>query len=396
MSTDFSLAKLNEIQRDVESSELIVVGTGLFGCTVAERTANILKKKVTLIEARDHVGGNSFSYKDPLTDIEIHKYGTHIFHTENAKVWSYVKQFANFNDYRHKVVTNSGGKIYSLPVNLFTLTQIFENDLPPHEAEALLGSFKKSNADNFEDLAISMVGEKIYNLFFKGYTKKQWGIDPKNLPAETFTRLPVRYDMNFDYFNDKFQGIPINGYGDLISKMVQNPKIKIHKSSDFFKLRDKIRFEDKLIVFTGPIDRYFNYQFGNLSWRTVDFELETLPIKSFQGIAVKNFSDFSIPYTRIHEYKYLHPERKEVIAKSKTVIAREYSRIAQINDEPYYPVNSPTDREKLLEYRKLQESEINVVFGGRLATYQYLDMHMAIGSALSVFENQIIPRLAKL
>ena len=386
-------SKLDLLKADIEQSSVIVVGSGLFGLTMAERVASDLGLRVTLIESRDHFGGNSYSYTDSKTGIEIHKYGTHIFHTNNVKVWDYVNNFSEFTTYRHHVIAKSEGNIYNLPINLLTISNVFGSDYSPQDAKKLLNRDLNSDPKNFEEKAIAAIGETLYYKFFHGYTSKQWGCDPKLLPVETFSRLPIRTDMNSEYFNDRFQGMPLNGYGQLTSNMMSSPLISAHLNVDYFTIREQIDLTSKILIYTGPIDRYFDYEFGLLGWRTVDLEFEELNETSFQGIGVKNFCDLDVPFTRIHEFKFLHPERLDILDLNTTIIAREYSRIADVKDDPYYPVNSVEDRAKLSKYRSLAENQKNVIFGGRLGSYQYLDMHMAIASALTVFENELKPRL---
>lgn len=373
-------------------SDVIVVGAGLFGLTIAERIASQLSKKVTIIEKRDVIGGNAFSYFDENSGIEIHKYGSHLFHTSNERVWQYVNQFTAFTDYKHRVFTKHNGAVYSLPINLHTLSQFFGKDLSPVDAMALLSEkaiTSSEDFENFEDKAIAMVGREIYQAFFQNYTLKQWQIHPLELPAEIFTRLPIRFDFNSNYFNDSHQGLPVNGYQQWFLNMVRNPNIKLALNSDFFQLRNEIDLADKIVIYTGPIDRYFNYCHGELTWRTLDFEFEDLAIEDFQGTSVMNYADIPPLFTRIHEFKHLHPEREH--KSNQTIIAREFSRQASKLDEPYYPVNSKADRDKVILYRKEIAKEPNVYFGGRLGTYQYLDMHMAIASALTLFENELLP-----
>ena len=386
------LSTLDRAMLDIDKSSVVVVGSGLFGLTIAERVASQLGLKVTVIESRNHFGGNSYSYKDAETGIEIHKYGTHIFHTNNTKVWEYINQFSEFTSYRHHVVASSQGNIYNLPINLQTISNVFGGDISPKHARKILNQNSNSNPKNFEEKAIANIGETLYYKFFHGYTSKQWGCDPKLLPAETFSRLPIRTDMNSEYFSDKFQGMPIDGYGKLTLNMMNSPLITAHLNIDYFTIRHKIDLTSKILIYTGPIDRYFNYKYGLLGWRTVDLEFEKIGETSFQGIGVKNFCDMEIPYTRIHEFKFLHPERSDILGLDSTVIAREYSRIAGVDDEPYYPVNNAEDRAKLTKYRDLADNQKDIIFGGRLGSYQYLDMHMAIASALTIFENKIKSR----
>ena len=377
----------------VNDSEVIVVGSGLFGLTIAERVANQTQKSVAIIEKREVIGGNAYSYFDEETGIEIHKYGSHLFHTSNKRVWDYVNTFTSFTDYRHRVFTKHNDVIYSMPINLHTLSQFFDLDLNPTSARKILdeGKSRELSSSSFEHKAISQVGTSVYEAFFKNYTLKQWQLDPRELPGEIFGRLPIRFNLNSDYFDDTYQGLPVNGYASWFLKMVESPRISTLLNTDFFQLRQDLDFSDKLIIYTGPIDRFFDYRHGELAWRTLDFDFEKVAVSDYQGTSVMNYADITPTYTRIHEFKHLHPERK--YASDETIIAREYSRRATRLDEPYYPVNSSADREMLLKYRGEIANERNVYFGGRLGTYQYLDMHMAIASALTLFDNEIFPKL---
>jgi UDP-galactopyranose mutase len=379
---------------NIQDADVLVVGAGLFGLTMAQQIAEKTTKKVSIIEKRDVVGGNAYSYFDEQTNIEVHKFGTHLFHTSNERVWDYVNRFTEFTNYEHKVFTKHHGVIYSMPINLHTLSQFYNRDISPQIArESISTANKKAKNEfqSFEDKAIASVGVEIYEAFFKNYTSKQWQIPPSELPSEIFTRLPVRFNLDNAYFDDKYQGLPTGGYHKWFLEMIDTPNITVHLNSDFFLIKDRLDLSDKLIIYTGPIDRYFNYRYGELSWRTLEFDFETLPIEDFQGTSVMNYADNPPLFTRIHEFKHLHPERK--YTTSQTIIAREYSRKAQRNEEPYYPINSVHDREVLAQYRKDAAEETQVVFGGRLGTYQYLDMHMAIASALTLFDNEILPRL---
>jgi UDP-galactopyranose mutase len=373
-----------------ENYDLVVAGSGLYGLTIAERVANELGKKVLVVERRSHIGGNAWSETDPSTGIEIHKYGSHIFHTSSQKVLDYVTRFTDFNDYEHRVWAKHANQIYPLPINLATICQFFGKALSPEDAKIIIASqtlgLSPRDASNLEDKAISLIGEPLYKAFIQGYTQKQWQTDPRDLPPEVIARLPVRFNFDNRYFSDTFEGIPKRGYAAWIEKLSTHPNIEIMTSTDFFSIRQDLK--DKKIVYTGPIDRFFDYSAGELSWRTLDFEIEVLPVADFQGSAVINYSDTDVPFTRIHEFKHFHPENTHY-PNDKTVIMREFSRFASSEDEPYYPVNSVEDRTKLLQYREMAEELENVHFGGRLGTYQYLDMHMAIASALSDFENRI-------
>jgi UDP-galactopyranose mutase len=363
---------------------LIVVGSGFTGMTVAWNFAELTNKKVLIIEKRSHIGGNSFSYCDSRTGIEVHKYGSHLFHTSNEKVKKFICMFSKFNDYKHSVKTIHNGKAFSFPINLLTLSEFFGRSFSPDEAKELIDS-KKIIMDwpkNFEDKALSDLGVELYEAFFKGYTQKQWQIDPKLLPSEVFGRIPIRFNYNDRYFSDEFEGTPVEGYGKIFDNMADHPNIKIITDKDYFNLG--IEFNSNQILFyTGPIDKFFSMKYGNLTWRTLDFEWETLSIEDFQGTSVMNYADLLTPWTRIHEFKHLTPNHKFL---NGTVIAKEYSRFAQISDEPYYPVNTGRDREILKKYRELVLSQKNVLFGGRLGRYQYLDMHMAIASGLKLSE----------
>lgn len=374
------------------------MGSGLFGLTIAERVATELGRKVVVVDRRPHLGGNAYSEMDPETGIEVHKYGAHLFHTSNERVWNYVNQFTEFTDYHHRVYSNHGGEVYPLPINLGTINQFFRSALGPDAAKALIAEqaseIAGSNVTNLEEKAISLIGRPLYEAFIRDYTAKQWQTPVTELPAEVISRLPVRYTYENGYFSDAYEGLPKDGYTAWLERMVENPNIEVVLNTDFFDTSqpyNKVALKGKVpIVYTGALDRYFDYQAGRLGWRTLDFERETLDVGDFQGTSVMNYADADVPYTRIHEFRHFHPERVEY-PKDKTVIMREYSRFATGSDEPYYPVNTPADREMLREYRMLAkaEQEDGVFFGGRLGTYQYLDMHMAIGSALSMYDNQI-------
>ncbi len=370
--------------------DLVVVGSGLYGLTMAERVASQLGKRVLVLEKREHIGGNAWSEFEMGTGIEIHKYGSHIFHTSNKRVIEYARKFTDFNDYVHRVFAVHGNQVFSLPVNLGTITQFFGQVLSPDQAKALLDSQKLGltprNARNLEEKAISLVGEPLYRAFFEGYTKKQWQTDPKLLPAETISRLPVRYNFDNRYFSDQIEGLPLGGYGQWFKRMADHENISLDLGVDFFEVKKMLKGIP--LVFTGPIDKYFDYRYGELSWRTLDFEIEVLKVADFQGNSVINYSDLDVPFTRIHEFKHLHPERN-FYPKDRTVVMKEYSRFASKLDDPYYPVNSADDRAKILRYRAEAESMKLVHFGGRLGTYQYLDMHMAIASALADFDAKI-------
>jgi UDP-galactopyranose mutase len=381
--------------------DLIIVGSGFYGLTIAERAATQLDKRVLVVERRHHIGGNAYSEPEPTTGIEVHKYGAHLFHTSNQKVWDYVNQFTDFTGYQHRVFAMHDGQAYQFPMGLGLVSQFFGRYFTPDEARALIaeqaGEIESGKAENFEEKAISLIGRPLYEAFVKHYTAKQWETDPKNLPASNITRLPVRYTFDNRYFNDTYEGLPVDGYTAWLEKMAADDRIEVRLDTDWFSVRDDLRAAspDAPVVYTGPLDRYFDYSAGRLGWRTLDFETEVLDTGDFQGTPVMNYNDADVPYTRIHEFRHFHPERDSYPA-DKTVIMREYGRFAKDDDEPYYPINTPEDREKLSAYRdlaKTETTESKVLFGGRLGTYQYLDMHMAIASALTLFDNTLAPHL---
>ncbi len=362
--------------------DLAVVGSGLFGLTVAERCATELGLRVLIVDRRHHIGGNAYSENDPDTGIEVHQYGAHLFHTSNRRVWEYVNRFTSFTGYQHRVFSIYQGRVYPLPINLGTICEYFGRSMTPGEARTLVaeqaGEIAVDDASNLEEKAISLIGRPLYEAFIRGYTAKQWQTDPKDLPPEIISRLPVRYNFDNRYFSDTYEGLPTDGYTAWLTRMADHPNIEVKLETD---------------VYTGPVDQYFDYAAGDLSWRTIDFEYEVTGVGDFQGTPVMNYADEDVPYTRIIEPRHFHPERS--YPDDRTVIMREFSRFAEKGDEPYYPVNTADDRSKLLQYRELAKSEPQVVFGGRLGTYKYLDMHMAIGSALTMYDNTIRPHFTE-
>ena len=378
--------------------DLIVVGSGFFGLTVAEQAASELGKRVLVVEKRGHIGGNAYSEKEPETGIEVHKYGAHLFHTSNERVWEYVNRFTDFTDYQHRVFAMHDGTAYQFPMGLGLINQFFGRYYSPDEARELIEQQREgldpAAATNLEERGIALIGKPLYEAFVKHYTAKQWQTDPTDLPPEIISRLPVRYTFNNRYFNDKYEGLPVDGYAAWLERMAASDLIDVRLDTDWFAVADEVRAESPgaPVVYTGPLDQYFDYAEGRLGWRTLDFEQEVLDTGDFQGTPVMNYNDADVPYTRIHEFRHFHPERS--YPGDKTVIVKEYSRFAGDDDEVYYPINTPEDREKLEAYRRLaaQETESNnVLFGGRLGTYQYLDMHMAIAAALTLFDNQLRP-----
>ena len=382
------------------SYDLIVVGSGFFGLTLAERAASQLGKRVLVIERRGHLGGNAYSETEPQTGIEIHRYGAHLFHTSNKRVWDYAHQFTEFTGYQHRVFAMHGRQAYQFPMGLGLVAQFFGRYYGPEEARALIAEqaaeIDTAEANNLEEKAISLVGRPLYEAFVKGYTAKQWQTDPKELPAAIISRLPVRYTFDNRYFTDTYEGLPVDGYTAWLTKMAAHDLIEVRTHTDWFDVREELRAASPKapVVYTGPLDRYFDYVDGRLGWRTLDFEVEVLPCADFQGTSVMNYNDPDVPYTRIHEFRHFHPERD--YPTDQTVIMREYSRFADVDDEPYYPINTDADRVLLASYRdraRAETSAANVLFGGRLGTYQYLDMHMAIASALTMYDNILMPHL---
>ena len=381
--------------------DVLIVGSGFFGLTIADRCARELGLNVQVIDRRNHIGGNAYSEADPETGIEVHRYGAHLFHTSNERIWQYVNQFTEFTSYQHRVYSTYCGEVFSMPINLGTINQFNRAAFTPDQARAWVaeqaGSFT-GEPQNLEEKAISLIGRPLYEAFIAGYTAKQWQTDPRELGADIISRLPVRYTYNNRYFSDTYEGLPKDGYTAWIERMADDPRITVTLNTDYFDTSQPFNKDATVgnipVIYTGPVDRYFDFAHGDLSWRTLDFETEVLPVGDFQGAPVMNYADPEIAYTRIHEFRHFHPERK--YPDDKTVIMREFSRFADnaAGDEPYYPVNTAQDRERLLAYRELVSTESGVHFGGRLGTYQYLDMHMAIGSALNMYDNTLQPLLA--
>jgi len=382
-------------------ADLVIVGSGFFGLTIAQQCAQNLGLNVVVVDRRNHLGGNAYSETDPETGIEVHRYGAHLFHTSNERVWQYVNRFTAFTNYQHRVYTNFRGQVFPMPINLGTINQFFDAAYSPDEARALIAEqaaeFSPAEASNLEEKGISLIGRPLYEAFIRDYTAKQWQTDPRLLAAEIISRLPVRYNYDNRYFSDTHEGLPVEGYTAWLEKMASHDRIELRLDTDFFDTSQEINKANVVgnipVVYTGPVDHYFDYSQGRLGWRTLDFERQVMATSDFQGTSVMNYADPDVPYTRIHEFRHFHPERE--CAPDKTVIMREFSRFAKGGDEPYYPVNTPQDRQQLLKYRDLGRNESGVLFGGRLGTYKYLDMHMAIGAALSMVDNKLTPHFAK-
>lgn len=368
----------------------IVVGSGFFGAVLAERIASVLKQPVLVLEKRNHIGGNCYSAVDDATGIEYHPYGTHIFHTSNETVWRYINRFAGFNAYRHQVLSCYRGRIFQLPINLETINSFFGVNLKPYETEQFLSTKRVDIASpaNFEERALSVIGPELYEAFIKGYTIKQWQVDPRTLPPHIFDRIPVRNNYDENYFFDQWQGVPEHGYAGLFNNLLRNDRIEVRLNTDFFAVRNQLN-ANATLVYSGPMDKFFDYRYGALSWRTVEFQKEILPVGDFQGNAVVNYPELEIPYTRIHEPRHLHPERE--YERRKTLILKEYSLLSD-GSEPFYPIATVENNRIYQRYREAANVLQGVYIGGRLGDYQYLDMHQTIARALELFETQIEPR----
>lgn len=357
---------------------------------IANRIANDLDERVMIIDKRSHLGGNCYSETDPVTGIECHIFGSHIFHTSQERVWQYINQFGNFNNYRHKVLTTYLGGVYPMPINLKTINSFYGKNFTPAQAAVFIQSEidkeRLENPENLEEKALSLIGRPLYEAFIKGYTMKQWGIDPVDLPKNIITRLPVRYNYKTDYFNDPWQGIPLGGYTSIFTRMLDHQNIDVQTGIDFFDIRHHLPL-DCCIIFTGPIDCFFDYRFGTLGWRTQRFEKEVCPVKDYQGTSVMNYADLSVPYTRIHEFRHYHDERS--YPYNKTVIYKEFATSLHAAADPYYPINTLRDQELLGLYQNEAKKMTNVLFCGRLGAYQYLNMDQAIDEALTLYESHI-------
>lgn len=367
--------------------DYLIVGSGLFGSVFA-REAVKKGKKVLVIEKRDHIGGNI--YTEDTEGIHVHKYGAHIFHTNNKRVWNYVNTYTSFNRFTNSPVANYKGELYSLPFNMYTFNKMW-GVITPEEAHKKIEEQRKAikgEPSNLEEQAISLVGTDIFEKLVKGYTEKQWGRDCKNLPSFIIKRLPVRYTFDNNYFNALYQGIPNEGYTKLIEKLLEGIEVRLH--TDY--LNEK-KFFDSLadkIVYTGPIDAYFNYSLGRLEYRSIRFETETLDTPNYQGNAVVNYTDRETPWTRIIEHKWFQfGKDNEGRDLPKTVISKEYSSEWKPGDEPYYPVNDERNSSLYRAYKELSLKEENVIFGGRLGEYKYYDMDQIVDSALTKSEEEL-------
>ena len=356
--------------------DFLIVGSGLFGATIS-CILKAMGKKCFMIDKRSHIGGNV--YTESINGINVHKYGAHIFHTSNRLVWEFVNSFVEFNRYTNSPVANFKGKLYNLPFNMNTFYQMWGVTTPKQAAEIIALQKKESgvvNPKNLEEQAISLIGKDIYYTLIKNYTEKQWGRKATELPAFIIKRLPVRFTFDNNYFNDRYQGVPIGGYTKLVERMLDG--IEVRLNSDYFEDLDYYNSISDKIIYTGEIDRFFNYCFGHLEYRTVHFETQLLyGVENYQGNSVVNYTDAETPYTRIIEHKHF-----EFGKQPDTVISKEYSKEWKLGDEPYYPVNNDKNSKLYFRYKELAEKQDKVIFGGRLAEYKYYDMHQVIEKAL--------------
>ena len=373
--------------------DYLVVGAGLFGAIFAYE-ANKAGKKVLVIDRRPHVGGNI--YTEEVEGIQVHKYGAHIFHTSNKEVWDYIQQFAEFNRYTNCPVARYKDEMYNLPFNMNTFSKMWGIKTPEEAKEIIDRQIKEAGIKepaNLEEQAISLVGRDIYEKLIKGYTEKQWGKRASELPSFIIRRLPVRFVYDNNYFNDQYQGIPIGGYTQIIEKMLEGMEVRL--GVDFFEDREILESEADHIVFTGMIDAFYDYCYGELEYRSLRFETETLDMENYQGNAVVNYTEYEIPYTRIIEHKHFEYGcqggygNTGTPAIQKTVITREYPAAWEKGAQPYYPMNDEKNNALYERYRELAEKEEHVIFGGRLGMYRYYDMHQVIAEALKCVKENL-------
>jgi UDP-galactopyranose mutase len=360
--------------------DYLIVGAGPYGAIFAHEALKC-NKKCLVIDKRDHIGGNI--YTEQVEGINVHKYGAHIFHTNDKEIWDYVNRFATFNRYTNSPIANFKGEIYNLPFNMNTFHRLWGVS-DPAEAEEKIASQRLECVapQNLEEQALSLVGRDIYEKLIKGYTEKQWGRDCKDLPAFIIKRLPVRFTWDNNYFNDQYQGIPVGGYTQIVEKLLEGSEVRLN--TDYFAHRDYFDSVAPKTIYTGMLDEFFNFQFGPLEYRTLHFDTEIVDKPNFQGNAVVNYTDKETPFTRIIEHKHF-----EFGAQPKTVVTREYSKEYRAGDEPYYPVNDQKNSQRYISYKELAEKEKNVFFGGRLAEYKYYDMWQIFRNALDVVRKEL-------
>lgn len=362
--------------------DYLIVGAGLYGAVFAHE-AGKRGRKCLVVEKRDHIAGNI--YCQEIQGIQVHKYGAHIFHTSDKKIWEYVNRFAEFNHYINSPIARYKGELYNLPFNMNTFSRMWGIATPEEARDRIAGQIADlhiSEPANLEEQALSLVGRDVYEKLIKGYTEKQWGRDCKDLPAFIIKRLPLRFTYDNNYFNDRYQGIPVGGYTGLVGRLLEGTEVRLN--TDYLEQREELDGAADKILYTGMIDRFFDYSLGVLEYRSVRFETEVLDMENFQGNAVVNYTEREIPYTRIIEHKHFEFGNQPV-----TVISREYSSEWKKGDEPYYPINDDRNNSLYRQYRELADREKRVIFGGRLGDYQYYDMDKAIGAALRLCEREL-------
>jgi UDP-galactopyranose mutase len=365
------------------TKRIAIVGAGFSGAVIAHRLA-ASGYELDVFDARPHVAGNCFTERDPSTGVMLHTYGPHIFHTSNEQVWDFIRQFDEFMPFTNRVKAITGGRVYSLPINLLTINQFFNKTFTPAEAGrfvASLGDHSIAAPQTFEEQALRFVGQDLYEAFFKGYTRKQWGTDPCNLPASILKRLPIRFNYDDNYYSSTFQGMPRHGYTYIVEKLLDHANIRLHLSTEVDR---GLAGDFHHLFYSGPIDGWFNYEGGRLGYRTLDFVAERHD-GDYQGNAVINYCDVGVPWTRISEHKHFSPWESH----ERTVIFKEYSRACEPADTPYYPIRLVGEKEVLARYVERARRERGVTFVGRLGTYRYLDMHVAIGEALAVADQYL-------
>ncbi|HAY5018079.1 TPA: UDP-galactopyranose mutase [Escherichia coli] len=362
----------------------LIVGAGFTGAVIGRELA-IEGHQITIIDQRSHIAGNCFTERDKNTNVMEHVYGPHIFHTSDEEVWKYINQFGEFVPYINRVKTTYNDQVYSLPINLHTINQFYKTNFNPLEAKKWIDSIADKSIDepqNFEEQALKFIGKDLYEAFFKGYTKKQWGVDPTELPASILKRLPVRFNYDDNYFSHKYQGIPKDGYTPIVANILNHKKIEVKLNKKF----DKTMIKDfDHVIWTGQLDQWFDYSKGRLGYRTLDFE-KFVSEGDFQGTAVMNYGNQEIPYTRISEHKHFTPWEQH----EKTIYFKEFSRECGVNDIPYYPIRLVNDKALLGNYIELANKELKVTFAGRLGTYRYMDMDVTIKEALELVNKIVI------
>lgn len=368
------------------TARYLIIGSGFSGCVLANSLVQNLDCKIDIWDERSHLGGNCHTSRDEGTGVMVHRYGPHIFNTDKKEIWDFVNSFVEFKPYVHRVKAQSKGKTYSLPINLFTINQFFNKNFSPTEAReflATLGDKSITDPQNFEEQALHFIGADLYKAFFYGYTKKQWGCEPKALPASILKRIPVRFNYDDNYHTHSYTGIPVDGYTAVMEKMIDLPGIELSLNKKFTAKTDVGEYDH--VFYTGPLDAYFDYCYGRLGYRTVTFE-KFYAEGDYQGLSQMNYCDEEVPYTRIAEHKHFTPWEQH----DKTVYFKEFSKETSEDDLPYYPKRLEADKELLNKYRKKAEERSSVSFLGRLATYRYMDMHHVIGEAMEFSKNFIL------